>query len=185
MQFLLAPRIIIPRSVYTDWDRAISLALNGTTSDMDSAESDSIVDFSDTLQVVPTHSGDSDSPAPLGKGKAQAMPQPVLELISTESESESSSDSDAVEIIESDTVNLNSIGTGSGSTTQFSLVASTGHEVAPGSQSNFMPWATAHLFTPTSPGADSDSDDEFFFTKLIAREAAKAEELEGKFSFSA
>jgi hypothetical protein len=62
-------------------------------------------------------------------------------------------------------------------TNQPSVTSTTSHEVAP-SQSN-MPRAMAHLFTPAGGATipDSESDDDFFFTKLIAREAEA-----GKFS---
>ncbi|KAG6380631.1 hypothetical protein JVT61DRAFT_4997 [Boletus reticuloceps] len=156
---VIAPRINIPRSIYTDWDHAISQALNGSVpmdgaSNMD-AESDSeIADDSDNALVRPP-----------SKGKARAHPQSVLEL-TTDSDG---SDSNAVQIIGTQPINY---ARSKSTTSQPSVITTTSHEVAP-SQSN-MPRAMAHLFVPSATIPDSESDDDFFFTKLIARESEAA-----------
>ncbi|KAF8546046.1 hypothetical protein OG21DRAFT_1518381, partial [Imleria badia] len=154
---VIAPHINIPQSVYTDWDHAISQVSNGTSVPMD-LDGASDMDAECESKIV-----DSDNaPAwPPSKGKAWEHLQSVLELTT-----DSGSDSDAVQIIGTA---INYARSKSKSTTnQPSITSTTSHFVAP-SQSN-MPRAMAHLFTPAGSATipDSESDDDFFFMKLIA-----------------
>ena len=150
---------MIPKSVYSNWDRAITRALSGSAAadtedeaDMDLSEAD----FSDKA-ARPAHRPPS---TVTGKGKAPARSVTVLEL-STDSESD---DSD-----------VRIIGTIANPAPQVSLIATAKDEAAP-SQST-IPRATVH--TPTVLPA-SESDDDFFFTNLVARESAGT----GKFTTS-
>ncbi|KAI9452629.1 hypothetical protein HD554DRAFT_2332114 [Boletus coccyginus] len=139
-----------------DWDHAITRALSGCVDAEDEADmdlDDSDAEFSDEA----AHSAWPPSTT-TGKGKAPAQLVTVLEL-STEYESDNS--------------DVRVIGT-TAATEQFnparqaSLVATTSDEVAP-SQST-IPRSIA---TSTVPPA-SESDDDFFFTHLIAREPVNA-----------
>ena len=158
---------MIPKSVYSNWDRAITKALSGSTAadtedeaDMDLNEAD----FSDKA----THPAHRPPSTVTGKGKAPARSVTALEL-STDSESD---DLD-VQIIGTTAVAERR----SNPASQASLITTTNDEVAPSQSLVTIPRATVH--TPNTFPA-SESDDEFFFTNLIAHELADA----GKFTTS-
>ena len=159
---VLAPHVVIPKSVYRDWDRAITRALSGCADANDEADmdlDDSEAEFSDEA----AHPARPPSTA-TGKGKAPARLVTVLEL-STEYESDNSD----VQVIGTTTATEQS-----NPARQASLVATTNNEVAP-SQSTIP--RSILVATPTVLPA-SESDDDFFFAHLTAHEPVNT----GKFT---
>ncbi|KAH0836374.1 hypothetical protein J3R83DRAFT_7952 [Lanmaoa asiatica] len=120
---VVAPCTMIPKSVYSNWDHAISKALHGSADTEDDSEASDLDPDEDLFDNSPA--AHNLNPAhPINKGKAPARSVAVSELSITDSESGLNSDSD-VQIIEPATAEW------SNHTPHAFLIATTNDEVAP------------------------------------------------------
>ena len=141
---------MIPKSIYSNWDRAITRVLSGSAAADTEDEADMYLSKAEFLNKA-AHPAHQPPSIMTGKGKAPAQLVTVLEL-STDSESDNS--------------NIWIIGTIANPAPQVSLIATAKDKVTP-SQSS-IPRSIVH--TPTVlPASESDN---FFFMNLVARELA-------------